>query len=224
MADVASRVPFTTIHACPRSHSTTPLGTCSGNPTLQHRQRSIMWGLDRLSAHSTPSGTPPPRRDSHSPAPRRPYLGAGPGPFPPRPGLPTRTSSLSIAGTPASSTASLPSTARIPNGSGRARPGAGGPPPPNVPDPLQVLESIVGGPPRNPVAAKGDVSVAVPKKPEEVVEKIDFGGLSLQEFAAAHAEDIRHTSPVHTYSAQSVEECMCLQNPVLVHFTYGARR
>lgn len=172
-----------------------------------------MWGLDRLAAQANPSGTPP-RRDSYSPAPRRPYSGAAPGPLPPRPGLPTRTSSLSLLNTPASSTTSLPSTARIPNGSGpeRRRQGTGGAPPPNIPHPLQVLAHILGGPPRKPVAPSGDAATAIPKRPDEVVGEIDFGGLSLQEFVTADT-DIRHSSPVHTYSAQSVEECTCSAIP-----------
>jgi hypothetical protein len=167
-----------------------------------------MWGLDRLAAQATPVGAPPPRRD-YSPAPRRPYPGGGPGPLPPRPGLPTRTSSLSLLNSPASSSTSLPSTARVANGAGRKRQGNGGAPPPDVPDPLQVLESILGGPPRKPVTAKWNAETAPTERPDEVVEQIDFGGLSLHEFAVADVADSRHSSSVHTYSAQSVEECMC---------------
>ncbi|KAF1996644.1 Vps52-domain-containing protein [Amniculicola lignicola CBS 123094] len=163
-----------------------------------------MWGLDRLSAHPTPSGTPPPRRDSYSPAPRRPYQAPGPGPLPPRPGLNPRSSSLSLV-SPNSSYTSLPGTNRIPNGGNRRRQGPGGMPP-NIPDPLQVLEAILGGPPRKPGGSGEDAEESVPQKPAEVVEDIDFGGLSLREFAAADTPRIRHSSPVHTYSAQSVEE------------------
>ncbi|KAF2279277.1 Vps52-domain-containing protein [Westerdykella ornata] len=164
-----------------------------------------MWGLDRLSAHTTPSGTPP-RRDSYSPAPRRPYAGAGTGSLPSRPGLPTRTSSLSLLGTPASSTTSLPSTAHIANGSERRRPGKGTVPP-DVPDPLQVLESILGGPPRKSAVAKEKEVAASVGRPDELVEEVDFGGLSLREYAAPGTADARHShSPVHTHSAQSLEE------------------
>ncbi|KAJ4289007.1 Vacuolar protein sorting-associated protein 52 [Kalmusia sp. IMI 367209] len=160
-----------------------------------------MWGLDRLSGHSTPSGTPPPRRDSYSPAPRRPYP-SGPGPLPLRPGLNPRSSSLSLI-SPLSSTTSLPATANIPNGSGRRRPPGGVPL--NVPDPLQVLESIMGGPPRKPVTIKVNGIGVIPDKPGEMETNIDFGELSLQDFAAADIPE-PVASPVHTYSAQSVEE------------------
>lgn len=159
-----------------------------------------MWVLDRRPSQLTPSGTPPPRRDNYSPAPRRPYGGPVPSPLPPRPGLPPRTSSLSLMDSPASSTTSLASMARIPNGAPRRRTDMGGVPPPNIPHPLHVLEAIMGGPPRKSVTA----GVEEQQRPEEVVDEIDFGGLSLHDFVAAGQAD----TPVHTYSAQSVEECM----------------
>ncbi|KAF1913030.1 Sac2 family-domain-containing protein [Ampelomyces quisqualis] len=161
-----------------------------------------MWGLDRLSAYSTPSGTPPPRRDSYSPAPRRGYPPSGSGALPPRPGLVPQTSSLSPI-SPTASTASLPPSARPPNGGPRRRPTGGAPHP--GPDPVQVLASIMGGLPRKPLTASGDKSEVVAEKPEVVLEEIDFGGLSLQDFAEAPQEDMRPTT-VHTHSAQSIEE------------------
>ena len=162
-----------------------------------------MWGLDRISSYSTPTGTPPPRRDSYSPAPRRGYPPPGPGPLPLRPGLNPRSSSLSLASA-ANSTTSLPGTARIPNGGPRRRGTGGGPH--HGPDPVQVLASIMGGLPRKPLA--GDATTrAIPQKPEEVVVDIDFGGLSLQDFAAQAPVAQRQSTLVHTYSAQSVEEC-----------------
>jgi hypothetical protein len=78
-----------------------------------------------------------------------------------------------------------------------------------VADPLQVLETILGGPPRNPIKRQGEVGT-IPTKPDGVIEEIDFGGLSLQEFATAEVPQRRREEPVHTYSAQSVEECTCL--------------
>jgi hypothetical protein len=165
-----------------------------------------MWGLDRLSAYSTPSGTPPPRRDSHSPAPRRGYPAAGPGSLPPRPGLVPRVSSLSLI-SPTASTTSLPASARVPNGAPRRRTTGGGPH--HGPDPIQVLASIMGGLPRKPPTNSGEKDQTVPQKPAVVIEEIDFGGLSLQDFAAEAPQDHKRTTSVHTYSAQSVEECTC---------------
>ncbi|KAH7371387.1 Sac2 family-domain-containing protein [Pyrenochaeta sp. MPI-SDFR-AT-0127] len=162
-----------------------------------------MWGLDRLSAYSTPSGTPPPRRDSYSPAPRRGYPASGPGPLPPRPGLIPRSSSLSLASPGASST-NLSITSGAPNGALRRRQTGGYPH--NGPDPVQILESIMGGPPRRPVAINGDSTGATPQKPAEVDTDIEFGGLSLQAFATEVASEQRQPVSVHTYSAQSVEE------------------
>jgi len=172
-----------------------------------------MWGLDRLSSYSTPTGTPPPRRDSYSPAPRRGY----PAPAQPvRPGLAPRSSSLTPLVSPSASSTSLASSARMPNGGPRRRPTAGAPP--NVPDPVHVLESIMGAPPRSLAATNGNASGNILGRPEEVDEDVDFGGLSLQAFAAETPAPI---SSVHTYSPQSVEECTCLcsRSQVFAHAT-----
>lgn len=170
-----------------------------------------MWGLDRLSAYSTPSGTPPPRRDSYSPAPRRGYPPSGPGALPTRPGLVPRTSSLSLI-SPTASTTSLPPSARVPNGGPRRRPTGGVPH--NGPDPVKVLASIMGGLPRKPLVGSGEKDQAIPQKPEVMVEEIDFAGLSLQDFAAAAPREHKPTISVHTHSAQSIEECTC--SPLLL--------
>ncbi|KAH8723639.1 Sac2 family-domain-containing protein [Phaeosphaeriaceae sp. PMI808] len=162
-----------------------------------------MWGLDRISAYSTPSGTPPPRCDSYSPAPRRGYPSGGPAPLPPRPGLVPRSSSLSLI-SPTYSNTSLPGAARAPNGGPRRRPTGGALH--HGPDPIQVLASIMGGLPRKPPASSGGMVPAIPQKPEEVEEDIDFGGLSLHEFAAEAPREQERSTSVHTYSAQSVEE------------------
>jgi hypothetical protein len=183
-----------------------------------------MWGLDRITANSTPSGTPPMRSDSYSPAPRRPYPASGPGPLPPRPGLLPRTSSLNLL-SPGASTTSLSSTPRRPNGAHR-QPSVRGRPPPNVADPLQVLENILGGPPRRPIKRGGDVGT-IPTKPDEIVEEIDFGALSLQEFATAEVPQRWREESVHTYSEQSVEECTSLYHihfPLCVKLAHGVCR
>ncbi|KAL6708025.1 Vacuolar protein sorting-associated protein 52 [Coniothyrium glycines] len=161
-----------------------------------------MWGLDRISNYSTPSGTPPPRHDSYSPAPRRGYPPAGPGPLPVRPRINPRASSLSLV-SPASSTFSLPANARIPNGGPRRRPTGGAPP--NVADPLHVLESMMGGPPRRPNRMSKD-GIEAQERPQELVADIEFGDLSLQAFAAGVASEQPQDTSIDTYSAQSVEE------------------
>ena len=170
-----------------------------------------MWGLDRLSSYSTPTGTPPPRRD-YSPAGRRGYPAPGPIPLPVRPGLQPRTSSLSLV-SPGASNVSLPSTVRAPNGAPLRRRVTGGIPP-NVPDPVQVLASIMGGPPRKPISANG-IGGTVQSKPDEVDADIDFGELSLHDFAEAAAPEQRQDTSVHTYSAQSVEECTSLSSALV---------
>ena len=191
-------------------HTCTCTSTCTCEVS-RHRntqpRNSSMWGLDRITANSTPSGTPPMRSDSYSPAPRRPYPASGPGSLPPRPGLTPRSSSLNLL-SPGASTTSLSSTARIPNGA-RRQPSVRGRAPPNVADPLRVLESILGGPPRRPIKREGDVGT-IPAKPDEVVQDIDFGGLSLHEFATAEAPRRRREDSVNTYREQSVEECTSL--------------
>ncbi|KAF2089630.1 Vps52-domain-containing protein [Saccharata proteae CBS 121410] len=162
-----------------------------------------MW-LDRFASHSqqsTPAGTPPQSR-SYSPAPRRPYL--APPQQPVRPGLNPRSSSLSLF-SPASSTASLPQAARIPNGSA-LKFQINDSPPPDVPDPLKVLEDIVGAPPRKGAASQDDGQRYHPaEKPAEIITEIDFGGLSLQAFAEADNETQREPY-VNTYSSESVDE------------------
>jgi hypothetical protein len=163
-----------------------------------------MWGLDRLSSYSTPAGMPPPRRDSHSPAPRRGY----PAPAQPvRPGLNPRSSSLTPLISPNASTASLPLSAHMPNGGLRRRQTGGIPP--NVPDPIHVLESIMGGLPRNSSATNGEEVARISGKPDEVEEDIEFGELSLHDFVAVKTAERQQPTSVHTYSTQSVEECTC---------------
>lgn len=65
----------------------------------------------------------------------------------------------------------------------------------------------MGGPSRRPVTSKAHSAFEPAKKPDVIVDDIDFGDLSLDQFAAAaEVAEIRHASPVHTYSAQSVDE------------------
>ena len=124
-----------------------------------------------------------------------------------RPGLTPRSSSLTQLVSPNASTASLPLSERMPNGGLRRRQTGGVPP--NVPDPVHVLEAIMGGPPRSASAANGHGARDVLGKPEQLEEHIDFQGLSLQDFVADKPSERLPPTSVHTYSTHSVEECTC---------------
>lgn len=159
-----------------------------------------MW-LDRFSTQSTPNGSPPPPQNrSFSPAPRRPNHLAPPGLLT-RPSYNPRSSSLSLISKANSSTASLAGTARIPNGSTLKQEISLLP---DVVDPLDVLQSIIGSQIR-----KGDTSLdhnegsSFGGKPEALIEDIDFNGLGLRSFAEGEAglkefDDIAY---------QPIEEC-----------------
>jgi vacuolar protein sorting-associated protein 52 len=152
-----------------------------------------MW-LDRLSSHSTPSGSPPPPANrAYSPATRRPSHLA-PSSAPQRPGFSPRSSSLSLASN--DSTTSLLASSRKPNGSGLRQSSIV----PDVTDPLEVLEKLLG-PEREglPEPAKTAANGLV----DESDPELDFGGLSLQEVIAE--EDSKEET---VYNAQTIEECM----------------
>ncbi|CAN9351568.1 unnamed protein product [Alternaria alternata] len=92
----------------------------------------------------------------------------------------------------------------MPNGGLRRRQTGGIPP--NVPDPIHVLESIMGGLPRNSSATSGEEVARISGKPDEVEEDIEFGELSLHDFVAVKTAERQQPTSVHTYSTQSVEE------------------
>lgn len=70
-----------------------------------------------------------------------------------------------------------------------------------------MLETILGGPPRKAISGQGDIPKDAPAaRPAELVDDIDFRGLSLQEFAETDSGATQRVSRVHKYSAQSVEE------------------
>ncbi|KAI7110736.1 hypothetical protein KC324_g20014, partial [Hortaea werneckii] len=140
-----------------------------------------MW-LERFSgqsSHSTPSASP---SRALSPGTPRRSVQLGPSTLPRRPGLNPRTSSLSVASLDAS-TESLPAAARIPNGTNLKNELASSPVG-DVSDPVEVLESILGAPPPlQDAEAKADIDAV--EKPAKIEEDINFGGLSLEEFAGA---------------------------------------
>jgi len=137
-----------------------------------------MW-LEHFSrqSQSTPSATP---NRALSPAPRR-SVQLGPSTLPRRPGLAPRTSSLSVAGLGAISTESLPAAARIPNGT-NLRNELASSPAGDVSDPLEILQSILGSLP-NGDKESADGDHAESGKLAVLEEDVDFGGLSLEEFA-----------------------------------------
>ena len=162
-----------------------------------------MW-LDRFSNHPTPSHSPsPPLNRSHSPAPQRgpSQLGTG---SPLRPGYGPRISSLNSGSRATISTASVNSQ-RLPNGSALKHEVT---PPADYSDPLQVLERIIGRQlPQSDGPVEHEKEQEQAEKPSELVADVDFGGLSLVEFA--RSEDIESKTPeiASQSTAQTVEEC-----------------
>lgn len=128
------------------------------------------------SSQSTPSATP---NRSFSPAPNR-SIQLGPSTIPRRPGLNQRTSSLSAASL-ASSTESLPSTARLTNGSSLKNELASSLTQ-DGPSPVDILRDILG-PLRNEDPTDGTNGDHADGRPITLTEKVEFNGLSLREFA-----------------------------------------
>lgn len=135
-----------------------------------------MWGLDRFSGHSTPSGSPPPQSRSFSPAPRHPsHLGPG---LAARPPHNLQSSSLDVSGKYNSSTTSLDSP-RLPNGSGLKQQIT---PPADFADPLELLEEIIGRPIADKDDGHGEEGQDQWEKPADLVKDVGFGGRSIHEF------------------------------------------
>ncbi|EAW08322.1 putative GARP complex subunit (Sac2) [Aspergillus clavatus NRRL 1] len=162
-----------------------------------------MW-LDRISGHSIPSGAPFDSR-SNSPAPRRSPSYLSPAPSSHRPGPNRQGSSLSLLLTPSDSTTSLSATAREGNGSVLKQGAAARSRPSDVADPLEVLQSIIGKQKGGTLETAAATSVSPQSgKPPTLVESIDFGGLSLEEFAS-QVDEPRTTSSTEV-SAQTIQQ------------------
>jgi len=151
-----------------------------------------MW-LERFSGQSAQSSTPTagsPNRP-YSPAPRKSFQ-LSPNSIPRRPGLPSRTTSLSVASL-GGSTDSLPGAARIPGPSNLRRDLAGSPAV-DVQNPVDVLDRILGPLQVKGQGARGDSGdkANVPGTPEQ---DIDFGDLSLDQFANAPAQSTSNKAP-----------------------------
>lgn len=158
-----------------------------------------MW-LDRFSNHSTPGGSPPPHNRSSSAAPKRPSQIGQAAPL--KPGFSPRTSSLNVAKFN-TSTASLNSP-RIPNGSGLRQEIVAAP---DVSDPLDVLETIVGHGLQAHKSVNGVSGDINHTRPEVLVDDIDFKGLGLHEFLRSEGTEGADEEASEHYAAQTAEEC-----------------
>ena len=160
-----------------------------------------MW-LDRFSDNNTPSASlplPAPQNRSYSPAPRRPsHLTPGTSR---RPSYSPRASSLH-SGIGNASTTSLNST-RIPNGSTLKQQISQS----DLVDPLEILAEVIGKPlVKEELGTKAAQGLEEFIKPTNLVEDVDFRGLSLVEFSSAcdSNKDEKAANPI---TAQTVEEC-----------------
>ncbi|PLN84480.1 vacuolar sorting protein VPS52/suppressor of actin Sac2 [Aspergillus taichungensis] len=160
-----------------------------------------MW-LDRISGHSSPSS---PQVDSRSnsplPIPRRPSSRPSPYAQNNRSTSSRQGSSLSVLLNPNDSNTSLPALPRANDGS-TLKHGAAKSRLSDVADPLQVLDSILGK--QRAEAEKDDLS---DERPSRLVKDIDFGGLSLEEFAAQEETPRKiMNSDVGTQTLQQFEQ------------------
>lgn len=139
----------------------------------------------------------------YSPAARGKSIQLGPSTLQRRPGLNPRTSSLSAASL-VSSTESLPSTAKLPNGSslknelGSLRVQDG-------PDAVEALQNILG-PLRNDNLTNGTSCDISTSRPDVIISDIDFGGLSLEEFASQSPQRPQYSETRSAKVASSVED------------------
>ncbi|KAM5438555.1 Vacuolar protein sorting-associated protein 52 [Microsporum ferrugineum] len=156
-----------------------------------------MWS-DRAVASQGGPGASTPSNLPYSPARRQSQLSAAN-----KQGRPTfspRSSSLSFSPTPNTSTSSLPGTVRAANGLSRPPPSAARNQ--NYPDPVDVLNSIIG---QRHGGSNSDVEATLPpEKPDVLSEDIDFGELSLEEFA--RRIETQPTRPGPNHGLQSVEQ------------------
>jgi len=121
-----------------------------------------------------------------------------------RPGFNPRTSSLSLNSN--DSTTSLLASSRRPNGSGLKESVTVL----DTPDPLDVLEKLLGLEGKNSAEASGPTGVANGNKAaqDDFEYELDFGGLTLRELAA---REPAYSQENHV-STQTIEECMFYPN------------
>ncbi|KAL5339358.1 Sac2 family-domain-containing protein [Aspergillus crustosus] len=161
-----------------------------------------MW-LDRIAGNSTPPG---PQFDrSNSPLPPRSSSRLSPNHQNNRPGLSRPGSSLSALLSPNASSTSLPTIARVPeeptlkqNATTRTRPSG-------VADPLEVLNGIIkkqNGDTKADSSAQDSTSA----KPTHLVEDIDFGGLSLEDYVQKSEPTKLVNTDIGTQTIQQFEK------------------
>ncbi|KAL4866297.1 hypothetical protein BDV12DRAFT_210639 [Aspergillus spectabilis] len=161
-----------------------------------------MW-LDRIASHSTPSG---PQFDrSSSPIPPRSSSRLSPHLQSSRPGLSRPGSSLSALLSPNASSTSLPTISRVPEEPTLKQNATAGTRSSEVADPLEVLNGIMkkqNGEPRIDSSAQESTSV----KPTQLVEDIDFAGLSLEEYVRKPEPTKIVSSDIGTQTIQQFEK------------------
>lgn len=160
-----------------------------------------MWLSGRSTPAATPSGSPPPPANrSYSPAPRRPG-NLAPSSAAQRPPFNPRSSSLSLISN--DSTTSLLSSSRRPNGSGLKQSVTAV----NAPDPLEVLERLLGSEGKKNGSSKATNGVSTNNNlgDYDYEAELDFGGLSLREIAESQPSDAKEE---HVYTSQTTKECM----------------
>lgn len=154
-----------------------------------------MW-RDRLAGHPGASETSTPNRQP-SPAPRQSQAGVKNKPI--RPPYSSQSSLLSLSSTPNESTNSLPGTLPQSNKLGGKLGEAA------VKDPRDALESIIGSKPKSRGHNNGDKAVDSLKKPESLIDSIDFGDRSLGEFVQQKDSLLELSDRQH--ASQSAQQC-----------------
>ena len=152
------------------------------------------------SSQTTPATTP---SRPYSPSAQKRPIQLGSSTLPRRPGLLPRSSSLSAASL-ASSTESLPATVRLPNGSNLRKELAGASTA-DAPDPVEVLASILG-PLRQDGRANGTNGSVVGERPETLVGDVEFGDLSLEEFASTEVQTAATSQDASEQNVTSIED------------------
>ncbi|EZF74707.1 hypothetical protein H105_03594 [Trichophyton soudanense CBS 452.61] len=135
----------------------------------------------------------------YSPARRQSQLSAANKPG--RPSFSPRSSSLSFSPTPNASTTSLPGAARA-AANGLSRQPSSAMRNQSYPDPVDVLNGIIGQ--RRSSSTSGDETASPLEKPDVLCENIDFGGLSLEEFA--HQKETQPARQSYVQGLQSFEQ------------------